>query len=138
MKFFTFIAIFSLLFTFSLSAWDEGADSYDSIKVRAKTSEVPFIVYVRVDWCPWCKKLDSLLQESAFDQLFYGKLAVKINPDNSPEEKMIAKNLGVTGYPSMFVIMPDGSKSKLSIPIQAEKEAVLSSLKKQLSAVFKE
>ncbi|HRZ80101.1 MAG TPA: thioredoxin domain-containing protein [bacterium] len=138
MKIFNLSVLFFFLFTFSLSAWDEGADSYDSIKARAKTSEVPFIVYVRVDWCPWCKKLDSLLQESDFDQLFYGKLAVKINPDNSPEEKMIAKSLGVTGYPSMYIILPNGGKSSLGLPLKAEKETILLALKKQLSAVFKE
>lgn len=138
MKIFRLLVLISFLFTLTLSAWDDGADSYDSIKVRAKTSEVPFIVYVRVDWCPWCQKLDRLLQESEFDQLFYGKLAVKINPENSPEEKMIAKSLGVTGYPSMYIILPNGGKSKLSIPIQAENDKVLSSLKKQLAAAFKE
>lgn len=138
MKIFKFFVLICFFFTLSLSAWDEGAGSYDSIKARANASEVPFIVYVRVDWCKWCKKLDAFLEDSDFDQLFYGKLAIKINPDNGPEDKMIAKSLGVTGYPSMYIILPNGGRSKLSIPIQAEKEAVLSSLKKQLAAAFKE
>lgn len=133
-----FFAVLTVLFVFNLSAWDEGAGSYDSIKARAKNYDAPFIVYVHVAWCGWCKKLDALLDDPDFDKLFDRKLAVKINPDNSPEEKKIAKDLGVKGYPSMYIIFPNGSKTKMSIPLGVEKEISLNAIKKQLDAVFKE
>lgn len=138
MKFFRFFILLLFLAVFQLSAWDEGADSYDSIRSRAKIAEVPFIVYVRVDWCPWCKKLDAMLEDSDSDQLFNGKLAVKINPDNSPEEKKIAKDLGVTGYPSMYLIFPGGQRTKLAIPLGVEKDITLNAIRKQLAVAFKE
>lgn len=138
MKIFRLFILLLFMATFQLSAWDEGADSYDSIRSRAKIAEVPFIVYVRVDWCPWCKKLDAMLEDSDFDQLFNGKLAVKINPENSPGEKKIAKDLGVTGFPSMYLILPSGQKAKLAIPLGVEKEITLNAIKKQLAVAFKE
>jgi thiol:disulfide interchange protein len=133
-----FFAVFIFLFVFNLSAWDDGAGSYDSIRARSNEHNVPFVVYVKVDWCKWCKMLDGFLEESDFDNLFRGKYAVRINPDKSAEEKAISKNLGVTGYPSMFIIKPGGSKTKISIPLGSPKEKFLESLKKQLDAVFKE
>lgn len=133
-----FFAVLMVLFVFNLSAWDEGANSYDSIKARAKNYDVPFIVYIRADWCPWCVKLDGYLAESDFDNIFRGKYTVKITPDSGPAEKKIAKDLGVKGYPTILIIFPNGSKKDLSIPIKSTRDDVLKSLKKQLDAVFKE
>ncbi len=133
-----FFAVLMVLFVFNLSAWDEGADSYDSIRARSNKYSVPFIVYIRADWCPWCVKLDGYLAESDFDNLFRGKYAVKITPDNSPEEKKIEKDLGGKGYPTILIIFPNGSKTKISIPIKSTRDDVLKSLKKQIDAVFKE
>jgi len=138
MKVSRFFIVFIILLTFHLSAWDEGASSYDSIKVRAKNSDAPFIVYVRADWCKWCKKLDELLERSDFQKAFGRKLTVKITPDDSPEAKKISKSLGVRGYPTVFIIFPNGSKSKLSISLKVPPKKALEALKQQPKRAYKE
>lgn len=127
-----------LLLTFTLIAWDDGAQSFDSIKVRAKTHNAPFIVYVKVDWCPWCKKMDAALEDSKIDKLFRSKMAVKINPDDGAAEKKISKMLGVKGYPSLYVIMPNGSKKKLRLSgLGKDNNKLYKTLKKQLDQIYK-
>lgn len=138
MKISRFLLVLAIFLTFHLFAWDEGSSSYDSMKVRAKNSNAPFIVYVRADWCKWCKKLDELLERSDFQKAFGRKLTVKITPDNSPEAKKIAKSLGVRGYPTVFIIFPNGSKSKLNIPLGAPPKKALEALKQQLKRAYKE
>lgn len=127
-----------LLFTVTATAsWEKGVDSYQSIKARAKTAEVPYIVLIRADWCPWCQKLDVFLEDGAIDALFRDKLAVKITPDRSDAEKKIAKDLGATGFPTMFVIMPNGSKQKLMLPLKGTNKDMLDALRAQLEALYK-
>ncbi len=134
----SFIVACLLLFTVTAFAgWDKGADSYESIKARAKTAEVPYIVLIRADWCPWCVKLDAFLDDSTIDALFRDKLAVKITPDRSDAEKKIAAALGAKGFPSMFVILPDGSKQKLMLPLKGTNKEMLDALRAQLDALYK-
>ena len=133
-----FIAAFLLFFAASLFAgWDNGAAAYESIKVRAKTAATPYIVLVRADWCPWCQKLDAFLEDSAIDALFRDKLAVKITPDKGDAEKKIAKDLGVKGFPSMFVVLPNGSMQKISLPLKGSNKEMLDALRSQLDALYR-
>jgi thiol-disulfide isomerase/thioredoxin len=127
-----------LFLTFTLTAWDNGAQSFDSIKARAKTHNAPFIVYVRVDWCPWCKKMDAALEDSNIDKLFRGKLSVKINPEDGAAEKEISKKLGVKGFPSLYIILPNGSKRKLNLSgLGTDNKKLHNILKKQLDSIYK-
>ncbi|HNT26680.1 MAG TPA: thioredoxin family protein [bacterium] len=134
----SFIAACVLLLTATAFAgWESGASSYDSIKARAKTAGTPYIVLVRADWCPWCRKLDAFLDDNAIDALFRDKLAVKITPDNGDAEKRIAKDLGTKGFPSLFVILPNGSTQKLSLPLKGTNKEMLDALRAQLDALYK-
>ena len=134
----SFIAACLLLFTMTAFAgWEKGADSYESIKARAKSAATPYIVLVRADWCPWCVKLDAFLDDAAIDALFRDKLAVKITPDRSDAEKKIAAALGTKGFPSMLVVMPDGSMQKLKLPLNGTNKDMLDAIRFQLEALYK-
>ena len=130
------VAIF--LFYISLFAWDDGADSFDSLMAKSKNYNVPVIVYVRVNWCPWCKKMDAALDDSKIDQLFRNKQCVKINPEDGEAEKVISKKLGVKGYPSIFVIKPNGYKIKLHLSgLGTDNNKLYKTLKKQMDNIYK-
>jgi len=133
-----FFFISFLLLTISLSEWEDGASSFKSLIAKSKRHNVPVIVYVRADWCPWCVKMDAALEDSKIDRLFRSKLAVKITPDNSPGEKKISKMLGVKGFPSLFVILPNGTKTKLRLTgLGKDNNKLYKTLKKQLDKFYK-
>ncbi len=134
-KWLVFVALF--LFAATLFAgWEKGANAYESIKARAKSAGVPYLVLVRADWCHWCQRFDTFLEDNAIDALFRDKLAVKVTPDHSEAEKKIAKDLGVRGYPSLFVILPNGSAQKLSLPLNKDTRTMLDALRSQLEAFY--
>ncbi|HSA32714.1 MAG TPA: hypothetical protein P5077_03210, partial [bacterium] len=75
--------------------------------------------------------------DNAIDALFRDKLAVKITPDNGDAERKTAKDLGTKGFPSLFVIQPNGSAQKLSLPLKGTTKDMLDALRSQLDALYK-
>ncbi|MEJ2053214.1 MAG: thioredoxin domain-containing protein, partial [Calditrichaceae bacterium] len=101
-----------LLITGALTAgdlpnWKSGATGYYTAQKTALTSEKPFIVYFKTDWCGYCKKMDAnYLSTFQFSNFLYNIPKVVINPEKGQQEKALARQYGVTGYPSFFILVP--------------------------------
>jgi len=74
-----------------------------------KTGKV-MMVDVYTDWCSWCKKLDD---ETYTDAKVIAKakefVSLKLNPEASDTERKFAEKYGVTGYPCILFLEPDGT-----------------------------
>jgi thioredoxin-related protein len=77
---------------------------------ESKRTGRPMMVDVFTDWCSWCKKLDS---DTYSDAKVIAKsrdfVALKLNPERSDGEAKFAERYGVSGYPTILFLEPDGS-----------------------------
>lgn len=99
-----------------LPNWRSDATGYYLAQKEAISSDKPLIVYFKADWCGYCKKLDAnYLSTFQFNNFLYNIPKVVINPEKGQQEKALAKQYGVTGYPSFFVMVPGLSGGKQNL-----------------------
>lgn len=71
------------------------------------------------DWCGWCIKLDNeVFQKDAFKKYADDNLVLmladfprdksKLSKDVQEQNEKLAKEFGVRGFPTVFVLSPDG------------------------------
>lgn len=81
-----------------------------SAQAEAKTTGKIMMVDVYTDWCGWCKKLDS---DTYSDARVIAKakdfVSLKLNPEASDAGAAFAQKYGVTGYPCILFLEPDGT-----------------------------
>jgi len=103
------------------SSKDLGWKKYDEGLVLAAKQNKPLMVDFFTDWCGYCKKLDKITyadpQIAEYIKTHF--VAVKVNaeskePFNLPSGQMtgstLAKSFGVTGYPAIWFLKPNGEK----------------------------
>lgn len=82
----------------------------DAAQAESKKTGKVMMVDVYTDWCSWCKKLDS---DTYTDAKVIAKarefVSLKLNPENSDAEAQFAEKYGVTGYPCILFLEPDGT-----------------------------
>ncbi|HVR96560.1 MAG TPA: thioredoxin family protein [Thermoanaerobaculia bacterium] len=84
--------------------WREGAQGYQQALAEAKAYNKPLVVYFYTDWCPYCREFNSKLLSTPEVQDHLRHFAVvRINPEKGMEEKRIARQYRIGGYPSFFV-----------------------------------
>lgn len=84
------------------SRWYQGAKGYEQAKAEAEARNLPLAVYFYTDWCPYCRSFQSnLLDASAVDDYLGGIVKVRINPEKGGAA--LAKQYGITGYPTFFL-----------------------------------
>lgn len=92
------------------SGWFEGAEGLGRAKKEQEYAGVPMIIYFRVDWCPYCQRMDQdIITSSSVREFLANVVKVRINPESSTESGEITRGMGVTGYPSVFVVPHPGS-----------------------------
>jgi thiol-disulfide isomerase/thioredoxin len=80
-----------------------------------QSMQTPLLVYFYTGWCPYCKKLDQeLLPTEEVAQFMRSMNKVRINPEAGPDERALADQFGVRGYPSVFII-PVNSDAPIKI-----------------------
>jgi thiol-disulfide isomerase/thioredoxin len=85
--------------------WLYGSSGYARALELQREMKVPLVVYFYTDWCPYCHALDSdYLPSAPVQQYLRGVVKVRINPEHGPAEREIAKQYGVNGYPSFFIV----------------------------------
>ena len=97
------------------SDWREGAKGYDQGIFEQQHTQLPMIVYFRTEWCPHCKALDANVLKTAKVAAFLDAFVkVRINPETGSPEENLAKTFGISGYPSMFVVVSGGKPVKVT------------------------
>jgi thioredoxin-like negative regulator of GroEL len=92
------------------SSWFEGAEGFERAKKEQEYGSVPMIIYFRVDWCPYCRRMDQdIIDSSSVREFLTNVVKVRINPQSSPADDQLARSMGVKGFPSMFVVPHPGS-----------------------------
>ncbi|MDU9050295.1 MAG: thioredoxin family protein [Candidatus Electrothrix sp. Rat3] len=96
------------------SQWYTKASSFEKIEKAAKEKNKPYIFFVYTDWCGFCKKMNKKYFSNAdIKQILSKYYRIKINPDNGEEEKALANEKGVNGYPDFRIVHPDGRTIKI-------------------------
>jgi len=86
----------------------------------------PILAYFYTSWCPSCRSLENNLLSSEAVQTYLGDIAaVRINAEGTEGERALAKQFGVAGYPSLYVV-PDGTQQHKTLsPYRREGDALL-------------
>jgi thioredoxin-like negative regulator of GroEL len=79
--------------------------SYKQALRKAGEQGKPLLVDFYTDWCGYCKKLDKQIEEIAgtVNKFAYYKV-------NAEQNRALAKEFGVRGYPTVVIVKPDGSE----------------------------
>lgn len=97
--------------------WMEDRNGYLVATEESKKTNIPVLIYVYTDWCPYCKKLESIyFADKSVDTTLARFIKVKLNPDDSRENKQLFESWGGRGYPTVFVQYPDQSPTKVALP----------------------
>ena len=95
--------------------WLNGAASLDKAVQLQKELNVPMVVYFYVDWCPYCKELESEYFPSAAMRNYLGSVVkIRVNPELTQKDRELAEVFGIRGFPSFFVIGPGSFPVQLS------------------------
>jgi len=95
------------------SAWLTDASGYSEANRQHVTYGKPLVVYFYVDWCPYCRGLETeILNNSQVESYLSSLPRVKINPEHGPNEKALARQFGVDGYPHFVIIPTPGSRPR--------------------------
>ena len=109
------VALFLIPGLAGASDWRDGAKGYDQGIFEQQHTQLPMVVYFRTEWCPHCKALDAnVLTTPKVAGFLDAFVKVRINPETGSPEEKLAKTFGISGYPSMFVVVPGGKPVKLS------------------------
>ncbi|MEA2068662.1 MAG: thioredoxin family protein [Verrucomicrobiota bacterium] len=99
----------------------EGHEGFDTAMARAKAGEkCLFLSFTGSDWCGWCIKLDQeVFSQQAFKDFARDHLVLvtadfpsdksKQSADLQRQNKQLAEKFGVRGFPSVFILGPDGN-----------------------------
>jgi thiol:disulfide interchange protein len=91
--------------------WDEDSKGYDKAIADSKTAQKPMLVYIYAPWCPHCKEFSkSVLTDDRIKAYIAQFPHVRVAPDHGEPEKKIMAEFGAEGYPSFYVVRPDGKR----------------------------
>lgn len=91
--------------------WGNGSAGYEAALRRHERSGPPVLIYFYADWCPYCRRLDNtILATAVVRQALRGFEKVRINPERGRREAQLARQFGIAGYPSLFII-PSGEST---------------------------
>ncbi len=92
--------------------------AFDAAAEKAKRENKHLIVDVYTTWCGWCKVMDRQTygNKEVADYLTQNFILAKVNGESSAElhykgevmsEKVFARRVGVTGFPTTYFLKPD-------------------------------
>lgn len=99
----------------SAGPWRTGAAGYERAVKEQQTTRAPALVYFRTEWCGYCKKLDAGPLANGDVQKYLEVFErIAVNPEDGAKDKALSDKFGVTGYPSLYVVMPGGSPQRIA------------------------
>lgn len=83
--------------------WYSGHVGYSEGIEVSDQNESPAIIYMYTDWCQYCKKFESeLLTNHDVKSSLAKFIKIKINPEDSNQDKQLYKKLNGKGYPTLM------------------------------------
>jgi thiol-disulfide isomerase/thioredoxin len=135
------IMIIFLMTTISLlassipSGWLNGMRVY---KVKMNTiseDKIPMILYVYADWCGYCKKMNAKLSNKKVQEYLKGFTKIAINGGRkakSDQLEYLMKYHGVSGFPTMLLVLPNGNTKRITISTEGTDKQFLNALKRKI------
>jgi|GEM_PF-2434594 len=94
-------------------AWLEGESGFRSGIEQAAREGRPVVMYFYTDWCGYCRQLENnLLEDATVEDYTKYLVKIRINPDKGQFQRQLAREYGIRGYPSLFVLPDLDSKPK--------------------------
>lgn len=111
------------------SNWYEGADGYERARRDHEPHRLPTFLYFFTDWCPHCRRFERELLTAMDVERFLSDqvLKVRVNPEASEEDRVLADSFGVHGYPTVLLLCDGQAPRSLSTHVTHDGEAVLRS-----------
>ena len=104
----------------SVVAGEGWMTDFEKAKAAAKEQDKHILIdFSGSDWCGWCIKLDDeVFQKAAFKDYAKDNLVLmladfpsdksKVSAEVQKQNDKLAKEFGVSGFPTVFVLGPDG------------------------------
>lgn len=94
--------------------WYEDKPGYDKAVADQRQTGKPMLVYIYAPWCPHCKQFAAqVLSDPKVKQFVQQYPHVRVAPDHGQAEERILQDYGAKGYPSFYVVMPNGQRIEL-------------------------
>lgn len=95
----------------AFKGWYEDHKGHEKALKQQATLHKPILVYIYASWCPHCKEFSAKVLSNREVQKFVNQYPhVRVAPDNGKAEKKIMEAYGAEGYPSFYVVTPDGKR----------------------------
>jgi len=89
---------------YNSSTWYNNYSGYQSALAVSKKENVAIFLYFQADWCGYCRKLERELIGTDRGELALRRvIKVRISPEDGTKEMTLFKELGGTGYPSVYL-----------------------------------
>jgi len=97
----------------SLSEWQQGADGFNKSSQLQLASKKPVALFFYTDWCDSCEKLrNEVLATPELKAFMTTMHPVQVNPELGAAENRLAKQFGVMGYPSFYVVDTESGQAR--------------------------
>jgi thiol:disulfide interchange protein len=94
--------------------WYEDTQGYQQALAEQKVSHKPVLIYFYATWCPHCKQFTATVLTDGKMQNFVKDFPhVRVAPDDGQPERELMKQFGADGYPSVFIVLPNGERKKV-------------------------
>ena len=101
--------------------WLSGADGFAQAAQKHEAAEVPVLVYIYTDWCPYCRRFNKeIVASEAMDDYLDDIVAVRLNPERGAREQAISNQFGVHGYPALYVLPAKSNQPRKIYPYRKE------------------
>ena len=140
----TLCIVVGLFFAIVSARADLWTDNYEEALALAKAeNRILLLDFTGSDWCGWCKRLDAeVFEKSDFKDYAKANLVLvkldfprgfSLKKKVAEQNEKLAKEFGITGYPSIILVDPDGKKIQKTGYQEGGAEAYVAHLEKLLS-----
>ncbi|MBN2161816.1 MAG: thioredoxin family protein [Pontiellaceae bacterium] len=115
-----FVLLAALAISVGAFASEGWMTNFEKAKEKAKAEKKHILIdFSGSDWCGWCIKLDKeVFSQAAFKEYAKGNLVLvmadfprdksKVAEEVQKQNDQMAKDFGVRGFPTVFILSPDG------------------------------